>query len=42
LVGYSSLDHLEQAVTAAARGALPAAALRRLEQVWAAFPAPRV
>lgn len=42
LVGYSSLEHLEQAITAAARGALPAAAMRRLEQAWAAFPALRV
>jgi aryl-alcohol dehydrogenase-like predicted oxidoreductase len=42
LVGYSSLDHLEQAITAAERGALPAAALRRLGQAWAAFPAARV
>jgi aryl-alcohol dehydrogenase-like predicted oxidoreductase len=42
LVGYSSLDHLEQAIAAAARGALPAAAMRRLEQAWAAFPVPSV
>jgi aryl-alcohol dehydrogenase-like predicted oxidoreductase len=42
LVGYSSLDHLEQAITAAERGALPAAAMRRLEQAWAAFPTQRV
>jgi aryl-alcohol dehydrogenase-like predicted oxidoreductase len=41
LVGYSSLDHLEQAITAAERGALPAAAMRRLEQAWEAFPAQR-
>jgi aryl-alcohol dehydrogenase-like predicted oxidoreductase len=41
LVGYSSLDHLEQALTAAERGALPAAAMQRLEQAWAAFPMPR-
>jgi L-galactose dehydrogenase/L-glyceraldehyde 3-phosphate reductase len=40
LVGYSSLDHLEQAITAAERGALPAAAMRHLEQAWAAFPMP--
>jgi aryl-alcohol dehydrogenase-like predicted oxidoreductase len=39
LVGYSSLDHLEQAVTAAERGALPAAAMRRLAQAWETFPA---
>jgi aryl-alcohol dehydrogenase-like predicted oxidoreductase len=38
LVGYSSLEHLEEAIAAAARGALPAAALRGLEQAWAAFP----
>jgi aryl-alcohol dehydrogenase-like predicted oxidoreductase len=37
LVGYSSLDHLEQALTAAERGALPAAAMRRLAQAWEAF-----
>jgi aryl-alcohol dehydrogenase-like predicted oxidoreductase len=42
LVGYSSLDHLEQAITAAARGALPAAAMRRLEQAWVAFSTQRV
>jgi aryl-alcohol dehydrogenase-like predicted oxidoreductase len=41
LVGFSSLDHLEQAITAAERGALPAAAMRHLEQAWAAFPAQR-
>jgi aryl-alcohol dehydrogenase-like predicted oxidoreductase len=41
LVGYSSLDHLEQAITAAERGALPAAATLRLEQAWEAFPAHR-
>jgi L-galactose dehydrogenase/L-glyceraldehyde 3-phosphate reductase len=41
LVGYSSLDHLEHAITAAERGALPAEALGRLEQAWAAFPALR-
>jgi aryl-alcohol dehydrogenase-like predicted oxidoreductase len=42
LVGYSSLEHLDQAITAAARGRLPAEAMRRLEQAWAAFSAPRV
>jgi L-galactose dehydrogenase/L-glyceraldehyde 3-phosphate reductase len=42
LVGYSSLDHLEQAITAAERGALPAAAMSRLEQAWNAFPAQRL
>jgi aryl-alcohol dehydrogenase-like predicted oxidoreductase len=41
LVGYSSLDHLEQAITAAERGALPAAAMLRLEQVWEDFPVQR-
>ncbi len=34
LVGYSSLEHLEQAITYAERGALPAEALRRLGQAW--------
>jgi aryl-alcohol dehydrogenase-like predicted oxidoreductase len=42
LVGYSSLEHLEHAITAAARGPLPAAAMPRLEQAWATFPAARV
>jgi L-galactose dehydrogenase/L-glyceraldehyde 3-phosphate reductase len=42
LIGYSSLDHLEQAITAAERGGLPTAAMRGLEQVWAAFAAQRV
>jgi aryl-alcohol dehydrogenase-like predicted oxidoreductase len=42
LVGYSSLDHLEQALAAALRGALPATAIRRLEQAWKAFPAERI
>jgi aryl-alcohol dehydrogenase-like predicted oxidoreductase len=42
LVGYSSLDHLEEAIKSAARGALPAAARQRLEQAWAAFRASRV
>jgi L-galactose dehydrogenase/L-glyceraldehyde 3-phosphate reductase len=37
LVGYSSLDHLEHAIAAAERGALPAAAMRRLTQAWEAF-----
>jgi L-galactose dehydrogenase/L-glyceraldehyde 3-phosphate reductase len=39
LVGYSSLDHLEQALTAAERGPLPDAAIGRLRQAWEAFPA---
>jgi aryl-alcohol dehydrogenase-like predicted oxidoreductase len=38
LVGCSSLDHLEQAITAAERGPLPAAAMRRLQQAWETFP----
>jgi aryl-alcohol dehydrogenase-like predicted oxidoreductase len=42
LIGYSSFEHLEQAITAAERGALPAAAMRRLEGAWAAFAAQRV
>jgi aryl-alcohol dehydrogenase-like predicted oxidoreductase len=37
LVGYSSLDHLEQALSAAERGALPPAAMQRLAQAWQAF-----
>ena len=37
LVGYSSLDHLEHAITAAERGALPAAAMSRLTQAWETF-----
>jgi len=39
LVGFSSLDHLEEAVTAAERGPLPAATIRRLQQAWETFPA---
>jgi aryl-alcohol dehydrogenase-like predicted oxidoreductase len=42
LVGYSSLDHLEQAILATERGSLPATAMRRLDQAWAAFPMQRV
>jgi aryl-alcohol dehydrogenase-like predicted oxidoreductase len=42
LVGYSSLDHLEQALAAAERGALPAPAMQRLERAWEAFPTRRV
>ena len=42
LVGFSSLDHLEQAITAAERGGLPASAMHRLEQTWETFPAQRV
>ena len=39
LVGFSSHDHLEQALIAAERGALPVAAIDRLHQAWQAFPA---
>lgn len=41
LVGYSSLDHLEQALIAAERGALPPAAMQRLAQAWEAFATQR-
>lgn len=34
LVGYSSLEHLETAAAAVARGPLPAAALGRLQALW--------
>lgn len=37
LVGYSSLEHLEQAVEYAGRGPLPAEATARLPEVWAGF-----
>jgi L-galactose dehydrogenase/L-glyceraldehyde 3-phosphate reductase len=37
LVGVSSMEHLEQAIAAQARGGLPAAALERLTQAWAQF-----
>jgi aryl-alcohol dehydrogenase-like predicted oxidoreductase len=37
LVGYSSLEHLELAITAAERGGLPPEALRRLAQAWEGF-----
>ena len=37
LVGYSSLDHLEQAVDFAASGPLPEEALSQLPGVWAGF-----
>ena len=37
LVGYSSLEHLEQAVEFAAKGPLPPEALARLPEVWAGF-----
>jgi aryl-alcohol dehydrogenase-like predicted oxidoreductase len=34
LLGYSSLEHLEYAAAAVARGPLPAAALDRLREAW--------
>jgi aryl-alcohol dehydrogenase-like predicted oxidoreductase len=34
LLGYSSLEHLEAAAVAVARGPLPAAALPRLRELW--------
>ena len=37
LVGYSSLEHLEQAVEFAAKGPLPPEAMARLPEVWAGF-----
>ena len=37
LVGYSSLDHLEQAVEYAAKGPLPPEAMARLPEVWAGY-----
>ena len=37
LVGYSSLEHLEQAVEFAAKGPLPPEAMARLPGVWAGF-----
>ena len=37
LVGYSSLEHLEQAVDFAGKGPLPAEAMARLPEVWAGF-----
>ena len=37
LVGYSSLEHLEQAEDFAAKGPLPPEALARLPEVWAGF-----
>jgi L-galactose dehydrogenase/L-glyceraldehyde 3-phosphate reductase len=38
LVGYSTLEHLEQAITAVERGPLPAPALDLLNGLWAGFP----
>ena len=37
LVGYSSLEHLEQSVEFAARGPLPQEAMARLPEVWSQF-----
>ena len=37
LVGYSSVEHLEQAVDFAAKGPLPPEAMARLPEVWAGF-----
>jgi L-galactose dehydrogenase/L-glyceraldehyde 3-phosphate reductase len=39
LLGYSSLEHLEQAAAAVARGPLSAAALARLPALWASLAA---
>lgn len=41
LVGISSFEQLEQAMTAAEQGPLPAAAHERLQQIWAGFPTVR-
>ena len=38
LLGYSSLEHLEYAAAAVAKGPLSDAALTRLSQLWALFP----
>ena len=37
LVGYSSMEHLEQAVEFAGKGPLPPEAMARLPEVWAGF-----
>ena len=37
LVGYSSLEHLEEAVKCGSRGPLPPEALNRLSEIWAEF-----
>ena len=37
LVGYSSLDHLEQAVKCAAKGPLPNEALAKLPAIWGRY-----
>jgi L-galactose dehydrogenase/L-glyceraldehyde 3-phosphate reductase len=38
LVGYSTLEHLERAITVVERGPLPAPALALLDELWAGFP----
>jgi aryl-alcohol dehydrogenase-like predicted oxidoreductase len=38
LVGYSTFEHLERAITVVERGPLPAAALDLLQGLWANFP----
>lgn len=40
LLGYSSLDHLEMAAAAVAKGPLSSAALDRLTAIWRSFRAP--
>jgi len=42
LVGCSSLEHLEQAITAAERGPLQPATMHRLQQAWKTFSAQQV
>lgn len=37
LVGISNMDQLEQAIAAAENGPLPAAALARIQEIWAGF-----
>lgn len=37
LVGYSSLDQLEHAAAAIAKGPLPAAAMQRLDAIWKSY-----
>jgi len=38
LVGYSTFEHLERAITVVERGPLPGPALALLDQLWAEFP----
>jgi L-galactose dehydrogenase/L-glyceraldehyde 3-phosphate reductase len=38
LVGYSTFEHLERAITVVERGPLPAPALALLDELWAGFP----